>query len=152
MIKALELTPSSWLLSKKSGKHGLMRKENDNYIVIGGPFVGTYKNIKQLEKVIGSKIVFEKLMDDNSEKAMIENYPVKHSTVYDIKLGEYPIYTKREGSKDRYAAGYYTIEFTNNFQLRFCPRVSTLESNDWDGPFKTKLEAMHDVKIKNGKE
>lgn len=151
-IKALELTPLSWLLSNSFGKYGLMRKENNIYIVIGGPFSGNYKNIKQLEKTTRGKIIFEKLINDNSEKESIENYPVKHSEVFDIKLGEYPTYTKRAGSKDRYAAGYYAVEFTKNFQLRFCPRASTLEANGWDGPFKTKLEATHVVKIKNGKE
>lgn len=153
MIKALGITEKSWVLYKKSTKLGLMRLQNDEYILIGeSEFAGTYESIENLEKSLSDKIKFEQIEDKESEKSKVEDYPIKHSEAYDITLGEYPSYTKRPGSNDRYAAGYYGIKFKNGWQGGFCPRVTTLEAHEWKGPFKTKMEVDHTVKTENGKD
>lgn len=49
-----------------------------------------------------------------------------------------PCFTKTENSKVFYAAGYYAILFENNgWTASFCPKVSTLRTNTFLGPFKT---------------
>ena len=40
MIKASQLTEKSWMLTKKRTRTGLMRKEEETYSMMGGPFTG----------------------------------------------------------------------------------------------------------------
>lgn len=151
MIKAIGLTEKSWILYKGLTKLGLMRLEDDVYIVIGSEYAGSYKTVEELEETLKDKVQFEKANDKESEKVEVEGYPSKHYEAYDIEVGDFPSYAKREGSKDRYAAGYYCILFANGYQGSFCPRVSTLEAYKWIGPFKTKLEMDHTLRVENSK-
>jgi len=150
-MKALELTPTSWILTIRQGSVGLMRLNDGIYTVLGEGYSGTYKSIEAFTKKINIKLKFEKMLDDDSEKATVGTFPTKHNDVFDIKLGEIPSYTKRKGSTDRYAAGYYSIQFEKCCHSSFCPRVLTLESHTWQGPFKNKVEVDHAVKLINGK-
>lgn len=147
MMKALELTSKSWILSIRQGNVGIMRKDDDKYIIIGSDHSGSYNSLKDVEDTFNEEILFDTLCDDK-EKALVDNYPTKHSEVFDIIIEDIPSYTKRQGSTDRYAAGYYAIKFEKGCQSSFCPRLSTLENQKiWQGPFKTKIEVDHAVKL-----
>ena len=39
-----------------------------------------------------------------------------------------------------YAAGYYLVHFPKGWVRGFCPKLSTLEGNEYKGPFKTVIE------------
>ena len=156
MIKAVEMTSKSWVLYGKIDKLGLLRKiDDEGYGVIGGPFPGDYKSLTELEKKAGDEIKFQKpdkIKVVDIVEQYLENFPVKHIEIFDVNNDSgYPTYTKKENSNDRYAAGYWGFEFKGTWQKSFCPRVKTINENPWIGPFKTKLEVEHEIRIKNNK-
>ncbi len=154
MIKATELTPKSWLLSKSSKKLGLLREtKNDGYAIIGGPYSGDYSELKDLEKATGQPIKFVKPeKKEEKDPIFVEGYPVKHEPIFLIESDvHYFVYTKKEGSQDQYGAGYFCIQFKGKWQSSYCPRIKTLEEHPWIGPFKTKLEMDHTIRVENNK-
>lgn len=154
MIKATQLTEKSWILIKGKGNRcGLMRQQGEGYAILGGPFPGTYDSVDALQEVAGEKIKFvEAKKKEEKEEVMLGDFPVKHTEVFDVTDdGGYYTYTKKEGSTDIYAAGYWCINFNGKWHGHFCPRNKTLMDNDHIGPLKTKIEMDHTLKIENGK-
>ena len=152
MIKATELTPKSWLLSTSAKKLGLLRKTiNEGYAIIGGPYNGEYTKLEDLEKIAKQSIEFIKSKKkEEKAQSFIEGYPVKHNNIFLVENdANYCVYTKKEGSQDYYGAGYFCIQFKGTWQGSYCPRIKTLDSHPWIGPFKTKIEMDHTKKVEN---
>ena len=59
--------------------------------------------------------------------------------MYDVRR-RLPLFTKSNASKSLYCAGYYIIKFNKGWVKSFCPKVITLERNEYKGPFKTEFE------------
>lgn len=57
-----------------------------------------------------------------------------------------PLYTKTVRSKSYYAAGYYQVKYVNTWLLEFCPKVLTLDRNEFLGPFTSKNAAYSATK------
>lgn len=152
MIKATKITEKSWLLSKRRTRCGLLRKDGDAYIIMGGPHSGKYENLTILEEKIEKFEFVEPVIKENKEPIFLEGYPVKVDEAFDINNEKgYPTYTKKEGSADVYAAGYWCIDFNGNWHGHYCPRAKTLVENNNIGPLKTKLEMDHSLRVENGK-
>ncbi len=153
MIKATQLTEKSWLLTKKRTRVGIMRREEESYSIMGGPFSGKYDDFETLEKKTNETFNFEeKKIKEELEPVFLEGYPVKVDEVFDVNTEcGYPTYTKRIGSSDIYAAGYWCINFKENWHGHYCPRNKTLNENEHIGPLKTKLEMDHSLRIENNK-
>jgi hypothetical protein len=62
-----------------------------------------------------------------------------YNSMYDVRR-KLPLFTKSNASKSLYCAGYYTIKFNKGWVKSFCPKVITLERNEFKGPFKTEFE------------
>lgn len=71
-------------------------------------------------------------------------YPTKHpahAPLFNVVTG-LPSYTISATSPTRFAAGYYCIKFhQRGWSTAFCPRVRTLDTYDYAGPFMTLDEA-----------
>lgn len=150
----MQLTDKSWMLTKKKiGRCGLMRKDGEEgYAVLGGPYAGKYETLEVFENKANDVVEFvEEAVKEDKEDIIIEGYPVKHDEVFDVLTEEYPSYTKREGSSDRYAVGFWCINFNGKWHGHYCPRVKTLTENENIGPLKTKLEMDHILRIENNK-
>ena len=61
------------------------------------------------------------------------------NVVYDVQRG-LPLYTKIEASKSFFCAGYYIISFNGSWVKNYCPKLLTLDRNDYRGPFYTMME------------
>jgi len=48
-----------------------------------------------------------------------------------------------------YCAGYYIIKFDKGWVRSFCPKLVTLESYDYKGPFKTEFTMREELKNAN---
>jgi hypothetical protein len=82
-----------------------------------------------------------------SEEVM--GYPTRcqaFNPTWDIKR-KIPIFTKTSKSRTLHAAGYYIIHFENGWANSFCPKVSTLDANEYQGPFKDKLEMRERLRL-----
>jgi hypothetical protein len=67
--------------------------------------------------------------------------------IYDLKR-KLPIYTKQEKSTSFFCAGYYIINFELGWRPAYCPKLITLTRNEYEGPYKTKLEMKEALRLK----
>ena len=115
-----------------------MEKKKTKLTISGNP----KKSFKKFDptKSKGKKtVVIEKTIDTKKE---VYGYPTKH-TPYNIVLDvkhKIPLYAKSENSNNMYAAGYYIVHFPKGWVKGFCPKLVTLASNEFQGPFKSVME------------
>lgn len=84
----------------------------------------------------------------------VNGYPSKdypYNEVYDAVNG-LPMYTKTEKSKCFYAAGYYIIRFNFAWAQAYCPKVITLNRNEFRGPYKSEMEMKEQLRLYNAKD
>lgn len=87
------------------------------------------------------------------EEYFVHGYPTNtkpFNELYDAKH-RLPMYTKNEKSRSYFAAGYYIIHFDFGWAQAFCPKVITLNRNEYAGPYKTELEMKEQLRIHNGR-
>ena len=71
-----------------------------------------------------------------------------HNVVYNVQK-KLPLFTKSKKSKSLYCAGYYIIKFDKGWVRSFCPKLVTLETYDYKGPFKTEFTMREELKNAN---
>jgi hypothetical protein len=89
------------------------------------------------------------IKDEIKQEDSVQGYPTKcpaFNPIWDIKR-KIPVFTKRAKSSTLHAAGYYIINFDTGWVQSFCPKVSTLDQNQFKGPFKDKLEMREQLRI-----
>jgi hypothetical protein len=101
-----------------------------------------YPSIKVLGEKHNIKIgraLAKPATDDSGE---VYGYPADgdiFNTVFNVQQN-LPLYTKLEASKSFFCAGYYIISFNGSWVKNYCPKLLTLERNDYKGPFHTDVE------------
>lgn len=154
MIKAVPMTENSWILYDKSERKGLMRiVDEKGYAILGGPYAGKYDDLKALKSAVDGKLTFEKMKANKTiEKSTVGEYPIKHDTYFEVEdESDLFLYTKIEGSKDVYAAGYFSVKGKEKWQTVFSPRHKSLIETSFHGPYKSKMDADHETKMENNK-
>lgn len=84
----------------------------------------------------------------------IYGFPVSqkpHNVYWDVKH-KFAVFTKNNKSKSYFCAGYYTIKFNHGWVKAFCPKLITLNRYPFNGPYKTKLEALEQARLMNSAE
>ena len=79
---------------------------------------------------------------DGIQTKDVHGYPTRtipYNSMFDIQR-KLPLFTKSEKSKSVYCAGYYLIKFNVNWLKSYCPKLITVERNEYMGPYKTELE------------
>lgn len=100
--------------------------------------------VKDLSIVINNK---EKVIEEATHE--VEGYPTNcapFNPVWDVKK-KLPLFTKAEKSKSLHAAGYYIVKFEHGWVNSFCPKLTTLANNEFQGPFKNKLEMRERLRL-----
>lgn len=103
-----------------------------------------YPSIAELGKTHNIKIgraIAKTTMEDSSS---VYGYPADgniFNVVYNVQQN-LPLYTKLEASKSFFCAGYYIISFNGSWVKNYCPKLLTLDRNDYKGPFHTKDEMI----------
>lgn len=144
-LKMIEIQPNNWVISRKNIIVGFVyKKEKIN--ILSADYAGEYADFDDFAKIHKAKISFEQTETKDRVQQELEGYPIKHANVYNVELEPLLSYTKLEHSQDRYAAGYFGIKFKEIHQPSFCPRISTLTSYEYIGPFKTTLELQHAIR------
>jgi hypothetical protein len=95
----------------------------------------------------------EPINEPRNDEHNVNEYPAKdkpYNELYDTAQG-LPMYTKTEKSKCFYAAGYYIIHFNFAWAHAYCPKVITLNRNEFRGPYKTELEMKEQLRLHNGR-
>lgn len=95
-------------------------------------------------------IEFEETQKNQKIQYDVNGYPAKtepfNSKSHNLNEVTHYIFTKKEKSKSYYCAGYYVVRFNFGWIAAFCPKLSTLEKNDFKGPYKTELEMKQKLK------
>ncbi len=127
-----------WILEENAKRVGMMNFKDDNYTI----------NLKRKDfvahdatelKQLGIEFVVRDLTQGGNIEVM--GYPTDQEEVFNIKeIDGYPTFTKKSQSKSAHVAGWYGLKFKNGWVCSLCPRVTTIKTNTFVGPYKTKMD------------
>lgn len=129
-----------WIIEKEGVKIGTLSKEDDGFVINQQGNIDFCKSKNQLRDKFGCEFLTANIKNNNN--MYVHGYPTRckpYNSMYDINR-KLPLFTKSEKSKSIYCAGYYLIKFNVNYLKSFCPKLITIERNEYFGPFKTELE------------
>ena len=134
-----------WIVEQDGSKVATLHKKENNKFILSSTAGEVMFNKKQdLTKQFGEGFF---LTSNKVKVTLPEPYEchgfatsVKpYNAMYDVRR-KLPLFTKSNQSKSLYCAGYYFIKFNKGWVKSFCPKVITLERNEYKGPFKTEIE------------
>jgi hypothetical protein len=127
-----------WILEENAKRVGMMNFKDDNYTI----------NLKRKDFVVHDtselrNLGIEFVVRDLTQGGNIEvmGYPTDQEEVFNIKeMDGYPTFTKKSQSKSAHVAGWYGLKFKNGWVCSLCPRFTTIKTNVFVGPYKTKMD------------
>jgi len=133
-----------WIVEDEGVRVGTLSKTDEGFVVLRKGKIDYYKTESQLNKKYGKGFLIANIKNTEGAKVDLEvhGYPTRShpfNSMYDIKR-KLPLFTKSEKSKSVYCAGYYLIKFNVHWLKSFCPKLITVERNEYLGPFKTEFE------------
>lgn len=148
MIKLKPITETSWLVigDTEETKIGLLTEMRHEYILMIKGEKKKFLNRKEINSYFKDDIFNNVVTPDNTGKEdktfYILGYPVDFNNPHEVIIpgNNLPLYRKKASSEVFYCAGYYCLQCSKNWMPAFCPKLSTLESYQYLGPFKTELE------------
>ena len=139
-----------WIVENNGIKVGTLSKETDGFVLTQNGKVSVYDDKTQLNSTFGKEFLIAKISKpEEAADKTVHGFPTKvspYNEMYDIKR-KLPLFTKSEHSKSVYCAGYYLIKFNVTWLKSFCPKLSTLEQNEFKGPFKSEIEMKGMLKL-----
>lgn len=149
MVKLKSITEASWLVISADGldsKIGLLSEQRDKIILLAGKVKTVFKNRNEVISFFNDDVfenAIETKVHNNQTAFFIRGYPVSHDNPAEARdyEGDLPVYTK-ENSDIKFSAGYYCLDFPKCWRPAFCPKLKTLESYNFIGPFRTKEEML----------
>ena len=144
MIKAKPVLDNKfWIVEEEGIRVGTLSKNEDGFVISTKGKVDFYTSENQLKKKYGKNFLVATITEPATEITYeVHGYPTRttpYNSMYDIKR-KLPLFTKSEKSRSVYCAGFYLIKFNVNWLKSFCPKLITVERNEYIGPFKTEFE------------
>lgn len=147
-FKLKPITEQSWLVigDTDDQRVGLLTEIRNQYTLMIAGAKQQFLNRKEVNKFFNEDVfknVTEPVVDESVKKDyFINGYPVDFDNPNEvlIKGNRLPLFSKKATSDVYYSAGYYCLNFPKNWMPAYCPKLSTLESYEYAGPFKTELE------------
>lgn len=144
MIKAKPVLDNKfWIVEEEGIRVGTLSKNEDGFVISTKGKVDFFTSENQLKKKFGKNFLVAKITENvNEAEYEVHGYPTRttpFNSMYDIKR-KLPLFTKSEKSRSVYCAGYYLVKFNVNWLKSFCPKLITIERNEYIGPFKTEFE------------
>ena len=141
------ITETSWLvLTDTDERVGLLTTIKDKYTLM-------VKNVKKnftsrqevndfFEEDVFSHIIEVEKEEDIKKDFFIKGFPVDFDSPCEIVIAgnTLPTFSKKSTSEIFYVAGYYCLNFPKNWMPAFCPKLTTLQTYEYLGPFKTEKE------------
>jgi hypothetical protein len=134
-----------WIVEEDGQKIATLHKKENNKFVLSSTNGEMMFNKKQdLTKQFGEGFFLNsvKVKVTQPEVHECHGFPTSskpYNPMYNVQQ-KLPLFTKSNASKSLYCAGYYTIKFNKGWVKSFCPKLITLERNEYRGPFKDELE------------
>jgi len=145
-LKIKTATPGrSWLVFDQDTKIAAVHKTDEGFIVAQQGSIVRATSPTAVRKQLG---INHWEPEDNIEESQstidLDGYNTDCGLYYDPVIEvkrRLPLYTKIPGSKCFFAAGWYRITYGKKAKVEFCPKLLTLNRNNFFGPFYTKEEA-----------
>lgn len=127
-----------WILEENAKRVGMMNFKDDNYVITLRRKDYVAHDSKDL-KTLGIEFVKRDLAHGGHLEVM--GYPTDQEEVFNVKeIDGFPTFTKKSTSKSTHVAGWYGIKFKNGWVSTLCPRLTTVKTNTFVGPYKTKMD------------
>lgn len=147
-VKLKPITESSWLVlgDTEDIRIGLLTESRDKYILMAKGVKTNFLNRKEVNKFFAED-VFQNMIDAVEEPKVkkdyfINGFPVDFDMPNEVILkgNTLPLFSKKATSEVYYSAGYYCLHFPKNWMPAYCPKLSTLDTYEYTGPYKSELE------------
>jgi len=159
-VKLKPITETSWLVlgDTDDTRIGLLTEIRDNYVLMVKGEKKSFLSRKEVNKYF-QEDVFENVVEATTEEPVqkdyyINGYPVDFDSPNEviIKGNKLPLFSKKATSDVYYSAGFYCLHFPKNWMPAYCPKLSTLETYEYAGPFKSEMEMKSNlVKLRKEK-
>lgn len=140
-----------WIVLHNGEKLGTVKCSDGNY-----EFFESSKKTTKTYCEEEFKKHFKLINTDNSKGSFVDvfGYNTNCEEVFNVRTEEnVPVFTKTVNSKNFHCAGYYAIYFPSiKWSSAFCPRLKTLKSYPFMGPFKTESDVNLAMKRKRYEE
>jgi hypothetical protein len=147
-VRLKPITETSWLVlgDTDETRVGLLTEIHEKYVLMAQGAKKSFLSRMEVNKYF-EEDVFENVVEVTSEPDVqkdyfINGYPVDFDSPNEviIKGNKLPLFSKKATSDVYYSAGYYCLHFPKNWMPAYCPKLSTLESYEYAGPFKSEME------------
>jgi hypothetical protein len=147
-VKLKPITESSWLVigDSEETRIGLLTESRSEYVLMVKGEKKKFLNKKEVNNYF-SEDVFQSVIEaeeprEEKKDYFINGYPVDFDYPNEVILkgNRLPLFSKKATSDVYYSAGYYCLNFPKNWMPAHCPKLSTLKTYEYAGPFKTEIE------------
>lgn len=147
-VKLKPITETSWLVlgDTDDTRIGLLTEVRNEYVLMAQGEKKKFLNRKEVNGYFRED-VFDNVVETATEEPaqkdyFINGYPVDFDSPNEviIKGNKLPLFSKKATSDVYYSAGYYCLNFPKNWMPAYCPKLSTLETYEYAGPFKSEME------------
>lgn len=155
-----QISDVAWLVHQGEHKLGILNKDvQEHFTYITGKELVSFDNESEVVEHFGNVNLFEEQISTPTQvqdKFYIKGYEVDYQNPWAVEEDHpdynpnVPLFTKIEGSNVYYAAGHYCINFEKGWKKAHAPKYSTLTKYGFTGPYKTDMEAKHQLKKLNG--
>lgn len=159
-VKLKPITETSWLVigDTDETRIGLLTEIRDKYVLMAQGEKKSFLSRKEVNTYFEENI-FDNVAEPTVEAPVqkdyyINGYPVDFNSPNEviIKGNKLPLFSKKATSEVYYSAGHYCLNFPKNWMPAYCPKLSTLETYEFAGPFKTEMEMRSNlVKLRKEK-
>jgi len=135
-----------WIVEQNGEKLGSVKNENNQYVYFNNntqtPVILNEKEFKNQFKIVNTT--------DKGTFVDVYGYSTNCEEVYNVRTEEnIPVFTKTMTSNNFHGAGWYAIYFPSiKWSSAYCPRLKTLKSYPFIGPFKTEEDVNLAIKRK----
>lgn len=154
-----QISDVAWLVHQGSNKLGILNKDvQETYFYVTGKELVKFKGEQEVLEHFGNVTLFKEQLGEKLQKPStyyIKGYEVDYEEPFAVDENDpdynpdVPLYTKIDGSKIYYAAGYYCINFDKGWKHARGPKYSTLTKYGFTGPYRSELEARQQMKKLN---
>lgn len=129
-----------WILQQNNIKIGQVKAKSDTNIevMIHGNTTARFTSLADMKE--SGLFEFTELPKPSATiSENVEGFPTEglaYNAVWNVKY-KLPLYTQDADSKSWFAAGYYKVNICSTWIVQYCPKLITLQRNEFKGPFKT---------------
>lgn len=145
-----------WIVEKDGEKFATLRNNDGKFVLSSTNGMQIFDSKERIVQAFGPDFFVLNVAinsESTSKNYEVHGYPTRTVPVnpmFDVQR-RLPLFYKSESAKSLYCAGYYIIHFEKGWLRAFCPKLLTLQQNEYQGPFKTKDDMKKVLKDVNRK-